>query len=495
MQSNSLRRRGICIVIPTFDNAGTIADVVARAMAQCPDVIVVCDGCTDNTVPILRAMPCQPVIIELDANRGKGYALREGFRYARKAGFAYAITLDGDGQHFPEDIPTLVEAGRKHPGALIVGERKNLDSVSRSKGSRFANAFSNFWFALQTGCFLKDTQTGFRLYPLKKLYGLSLLTSRYEAELELMVFAAWHGVKLVSEPVNVFYPPREERVSHFRPGKDFARIFIMNTVLCILAVVYALPLFICRTLLKVLKSLFTLLAFIIVTLFIATPVAMVYMGIGKTTEKKKYNLHRMINTVAKFFAGKLPGVRYTQSENPNGLTDKPSVIICNHQSHLDLLPMLAFSEKLVILTTDWVWNDPFYGYIIRKAEYLPASKGIDNILPQLKSLADRGYSIAVYPEGTRSTDCSIGRFHQGAFHIAGELGLDILPLVLYGSGHALPKHGRILHRWPMHLEICRKITRSELEAMGPNTREQASAMREWYKEQYSLLADKMEQDV
>ena len=149
-------------------------------------------------------------ILDLGHNRGKGIALREGFRYALKSGFAYAITLDGDGQHFPEDIPVLVEANIKHPGALIVGARKNLENAERSGGSKFANKFSNFWFAVQTGHYLPDTQTGYRLYPLKKLRALSLTTSRYEAELEFMVFASWTGVKLVSVPVNVYYPPAGE---------------------------------------------------------------------------------------------------------------------------------------------------------------------------------------------------------------------------------------------------------------------------------------------
>ena len=123
--------------------------------------------------------------------------------------------------------------------------------VDRSKGSNFANKFSNFWFYVQTGKALEDTQTGYRLYPLHKLYGVGLLTSRYEAELELLVFASWHGVELVSIPVNVYYPPREERVSHFRPGKDFARISVLNTVLCFLAVVYGLPLRLGRKLMAV----------------------------------------------------------------------------------------------------------------------------------------------------------------------------------------------------------------------------------------------------
>ena len=93
-----LSDRGICVIIPTYNNAGTVADIVSRSLAQCRDVIVVCDGCTDDTVHILGNLPERPVILDLKTNRGKGAALKAGFRYALRAGFSYAITLDGDGQ-------------------------------------------------------------------------------------------------------------------------------------------------------------------------------------------------------------------------------------------------------------------------------------------------------------------------------------------------------------------------------------------------------------
>ncbi len=203
MQENSrstLRARGICVVIPTYNNVGTIADVVSRTLLQCDDVIVVSDGCTDGTLEVLQDIE-GITLVSYSKNAGKGTALKLGFQKALAMGFSYAITLDADGQHYPEDIPLLLQANIEHPGSLIVGQRKGLEQKERSGASKFANSFSNFWFTLQTGCRLKDTQTGYRLYPLKKLYGLSLLTSRYEAELELMVFASWHGVKLFSTPV------------------------------------------------------------------------------------------------------------------------------------------------------------------------------------------------------------------------------------------------------------------------------------------------------
>lgn len=493
-----LRDRGICVVIPTYNNAGTIADVVSRSMVQCHDVIVVCDGCTDGTMEILENLPERPVIIDLKVNKGKGSALKAGFRYALKTGFSYAVTLDGDGQHFPEDIPLLLKANMENPGALIVGQRKDLENAVRSKGSKFANSFSNFWFAVQTGRYLKDTQTGYRLYPLRKLRWLSLLPSRYEAELALMVVASWHGVRLVSEPVNVYYPPMDERVSHFRPGRDFMRITILNMVLCLLAVIYGLPAAIFRYLTAFLCTVYAFLVFIIGTMFILTPAMYLYMGVGKMTERKRYNLHRIMNFMAKFILiyHKFPGARYSLDNRYGEDFSRPAVIICNHQSHLDLLPLLALTPKMVVLTAGWVWHNPMYSYAIHQAEFYPVTMNLDELMPRFRSLAERGYSIAVYPEGTRSMDCSIGRFHQGAFHIAAALGLDIIPLVLYGTGKILPKKGRLLRKGMIHLEIGRRISPEELRnAVGPESREQASYMRKYCRKRYGEIANKIEQYV
>lgn len=495
-QKQTLHARGICVVIPTYNNVGTICDVVERTLQQCQDVIVVSDGCTDGTCELLKEIK-GITLVAYQKNAGKGTALKRGFKKALEMGFAYAITIDADGQHFPEDIPLMLEANRKNPGCLIVGERKGLETMERSGGSKFANAFSNFWFTVQTGCRLKDTQTGYRLYPLKKLYGLSLLTSRYEAELELMVFASWHGVKLVSTPVNVFYPPREERVSHFRPGLDFTRISILNTILCVLALVYALPLAIIRKTLDFLRNLYSLTIFLIATLLVMTPIAMVYLKCGKITEKKRDNLHKMLQFFSKFIIlyHKIPGVKFTVSNQNNEDFSKPAVIISNHQSHLDLLTLIIHSPKIVVLTNDWVWRNPFYGYVIRNAEFYPVSAGMENIMPKLKSLVDRGYSIAVYPEGTRSVDCSIGRFHQGAFHIANTLGLDVLPMVLYGAGKAMPKKKMWIYRWPIHIEIDKRIPTDELQSFGETLKSQASYMRKYYKRRYTEIANKIEQNV
>ena len=151
-------------------------------------------------------------------------------------GFDYGLTIDSDGQHFPEDIPLFVKALEQHPDALIVGSR-NLNQENMPSGNTFANKFSNFWFKVQTGINLPDTQTGYRLYPLRNLP--HIFSARYEAELSLLVFSAWRGIDLVPIKVNVCYP--EDRVTHFRPFWDFFRISVLNTILCVVALIYGWP--------------------------------------------------------------------------------------------------------------------------------------------------------------------------------------------------------------------------------------------------------------
>ena len=226
--------------MPTFNNVGTLRDVVERTLRFCNDVIVVNDGCSDTSADILASFGDKITVVDYGKNRGKGYALKKGFERALDLGFDFAITIDSDGQHYPEDIPLFINALEQHPNALIVGSR-NLNEENMPGKNTFANKFSNFWFKLQTGVKLPDTQTGFRLYPLKNLPNIKFLTSRYEAELELLVGAAWRGVDLIPIKINVFYPKAEERVTHFRPFWDFFRISVLNTFLCVLAVVYGLP--------------------------------------------------------------------------------------------------------------------------------------------------------------------------------------------------------------------------------------------------------------
>ena len=488
-QQQRLNDRGICIVIPTYNNEGTITAVVQATLQECRDVIVVNDGSTDGTRDILHGME-GITLVEYAENRGKGYALKCGFRRALQLGLAYAITLDGDGQHYPDDIALFLKANQQHPGALILGSRQ-MDGIERSLGSRFANEFSNFWFYVQTGRRLADTQTGYRLYPLKKLHGLELLTSRYEAELELLVQASWHGVEIVPINIKVYYPPLAERVSHFRPIRDFARISVLNTVLCFLAVVYGLPLRLWRWLDCGVRTVYAILFTLFFSLGVFTPMVWLFGRRGL-----KLWIHRLIYRSMRFLMLRhgIPGTTFTYKISEEVDFNKPAVYICNHQSHLDLPCQLMLTPKMVILTKDWVWNNPLYGLIVREAEFYPVSTGIEQLMPKLKSLVERGYSIALYPEGTRSENCRIGRFHKGAFAIAEQLGLDVVPMFLYGPGRILPKKTYHLRRGPIYMELGRPVTRAELNKMG-DLRTQAQAMRRHYIEKYETIANRIEQDV
>ena len=178
-----------------------------------------------------------------------------------------------------------------------------------------------------------------------------------------------------------------------------------------------------------------------------------FLFLGGQTPRKREKYRRGLMKTARLAMKAIPGCPYTLS-NPYGEDfSKPAVYICNHQSHLDVLPILALHPKVILLTNEWVWNSPFYGYLIRKAEFYPVMEGLEKNLAHMKDLVARGYSIVIFPEGTRSPDCRIQRFHRGAFVSARELGLPILPLYIHGFGYALPKHDFLLRKAGLYMEV------------------------------------------
>jgi glycosyltransferase involved in cell wall biosynthesis len=228
-----------CVVlVPTYNNATTLQSVLDRLQPYTSDILVVNDGSTDNTLEILQHYAHPIHIVTYEKNRGKGHALVTGFREAMKLGYDYAITIDSDGQHYPEDLPLFVNKLKEQKSPTIIVGKRELEHKNKSKSAVYATRLANFWFTFQTWKHLPDTQSGYRLYPLHHLHGLNFVTSRYEAEFELLVFAAWHGVDIDTVPIRVYYPPKEERVSHFRPLWDFLRIFALNTVLLFASVFY-----------------------------------------------------------------------------------------------------------------------------------------------------------------------------------------------------------------------------------------------------------------
>jgi glycosyltransferase involved in cell wall biosynthesis len=230
---------GVCVIIPTYNNETSLAKVITDVAGYTDHIIVVNDGSTDNTKSIIETFAFVQ-LISYNKNVGKGWALRKAFSYAIEKGYQYAITIDSDGQHFAKDLPTFITKLQTEKNAVIIGAR-NMDQASVPGGSNFGNKVSNFWFKVETGINSPDTQSGYRLYPLAAIKKMTFITRKYEFEIEVLVKCAWAGVNVVSVPVTVYYAPKEVRISHFRPYKDFFRIGVLNTVLVLITFLYIKP--------------------------------------------------------------------------------------------------------------------------------------------------------------------------------------------------------------------------------------------------------------
>ena len=217
----------ICVIIPTYENERTIADVVRCTLVAGRDVIVVDDGSTDGTGQILAKIGGIELITH-PGNRGKGAALRSGLRRALERGHAWAITIDADGQHDPGEIPLLVDAIRAGPRAIVVGAR-GMKAGGAPLRCRAGLALSNFLVRILAGKRLPDSQSGFRAYPLREVAALGLRARGFELEVEVLLKAAWAGVEIRHVPVSVRYPGRRgERATHFRPVRDTVRILLSS---------------------------------------------------------------------------------------------------------------------------------------------------------------------------------------------------------------------------------------------------------------------------
>jgi uncharacterized protein (DUF2062 family) len=213
-----------CVVIPCFNHSATVGAVALAALQWAP-VIVVDDG---STAPLPDLPGC--ILVRLPQNGGKAGALRAGFQRARELGFTNAISMDADGQHFAEDLPKFLAAAQAQPEAYLVGVR-DLAAAGCPKHRQRSNRVSSFWFRVETGVRLRDTQCGFRGYPLALVQRLKIKSDRYAYELEFMVRAAWVQTVIVSIPVKCTYANHQAGASHFRPVRDLAHITSMNILL------------------------------------------------------------------------------------------------------------------------------------------------------------------------------------------------------------------------------------------------------------------------
>jgi glycosyltransferase involved in cell wall biosynthesis len=217
-------------LIPAYQAAASVGEVVRGTRAVLPAVIVVDDGSRDGTGEAARAAGA--TVLRQVPNGGKGAALLRGFRHLDGERFTHAVTLDADGQHYPDEIPALTAASTRDPAAFVVGVRRKEGHTIKAI-ARFGNVVADRLMTAIAGQPLPDTQSGFRVYPLAATLALGARGARYDFETEILFRAARRGLPLVGVPVRVFYPPIAERISHYRPWVDTLRI--IRTVLRVLA--------------------------------------------------------------------------------------------------------------------------------------------------------------------------------------------------------------------------------------------------------------------
>jgi uncharacterized protein len=241
---------------------------------------------------------------------------------------------------------------------------------------------------------------------------------------------------------------------------------------------------------NIINSVYSFIAFLIGSLFHSV-LGFLLFKVSKPTDRKKLFFHKSLAFTAGFVVKRLPNVKTRVINIPGEDFKNPSVIICNHQSHIDLMLIMMLSPRIVILTNEWVWNSPFYGSIVKYADFYPVIEGIEGSIEHLSTLVEKGYSIMIFPEGTRSADCSINRFHRGAFFLAEKLKLDILPVIIHGMGHVLPKIDFLLRKGEVTVEILERIN-PENKSYGDTYSLRAKHVRAMYRQYYKSLASQIE---
>lgn len=213
-----------CALIPAFNESPYIGDVVERTRQHVAEVVVIDDGSLDHTADLARSAGA--TCLQLPENRGKASALRTGLAYAREHNFTHVLTLDGDGQHFPEDIPAVVNIAEETGADLIIGAR-DFDRARMPSSRYFSNVIGSRLASALVGCEIRDSQSGFRLFKLDKLEGAKLRSRYYEFEMEILIKMARAGCNIAHAPIRTVYDEGQAR-SKMKPVRDTVRVCLWS---------------------------------------------------------------------------------------------------------------------------------------------------------------------------------------------------------------------------------------------------------------------------
>lgn len=253
------------------------------------------------------------------------------------------------------------------------------------------------------------------------------------------------------------------------------------------------------TLRRIVSSLSFMIFFLLFMYFGAKPYTRWFFRKKKDDPERRDRYHRLFQSLARKGFKLLPGVKCHIYNKVGETFEKPAVIICNHQSHLDIMAVLQLSPKIIIITNAWTWDNPFYGDVLHYGDFLPAADGLDKNMTKLRELYKAGYNIVIYPEGTRSETCEVRRFHKGAFYVAHELGADILPLYLHGAGYVLPKRDFLLRSGEINIEVGQRVRFDRYDDQGLEANEairlMAKNMRHHYQKHYAEMRRRIETEA
>lgn len=225
-RNNTFFSDHIWCVIPVFNNKETVKEVATKCRSYLRNVIVVDDGSTDTDIASLLT-GCDITVLRHAENQGKGKAILTALQYIKNCGGRFMVTIDADGQHYPRDIERFIPLLENNDSTIFIGSR-NFDTESIPNKSRFGRKLANFWLRIETGISIDDCQSGFRSYPVEHISKVKFAGSNYDFETEVLVRAAWAGLKLRTVPIDVWYPKSEQRVSSFRPVLDNLLISCMH---------------------------------------------------------------------------------------------------------------------------------------------------------------------------------------------------------------------------------------------------------------------------